>query len=126
MLITDDYGVQVRVPGTPASNSSLPDPEDLQELGVRVMRIEGELLVGASRMTRLEAAAEQTRTDLETNTAMTKDVLASLADVVEFFTAMKGAFKVLNWMGAVAKPVAAVVGLATAIMVAYSAWSSTK
>lgn len=118
MFITDDFGNQVYL--------GEPPPEDMANLGVRVMRMEGELLVGASRMTRIEAAAEQTRTDLETNTAMTKDVLDSLADVVEFFTAMKGAFKVLNWMGAVAKPVAAVVGLATAIMVAYSAWSSTK
>lgn len=89
------------------------------------MRMEGELIVGASRMTRIEAAAEQTRTDLETNTAMTKDVLDSLADVVEFFTAMKGAFKVLNWVGSVAKPIAGIVGVVTAVIVAWKAWNAS-
>ncbi len=126
MLITDDYGVQVRVPGTPANNSSLPDPDDFRELSVRVLRIEDELIVGATRMARTEAAAEQIRADLEENTKMTKEVLGGLVDVVEFFTAMKGAFKVLNWLGAVAKPVTAIVGLVTAAAVAWKAWGGTS
>lgn len=126
MLITDDYGEQVHVPGTPASNNSLPDPDDFHELSVRVLRIEDELIVGATRMARTEAAAEQIRADLEENTKMTKEVLGGLGDVVEFFTAMKGAFKVLNWIGAVAKPIAAIVGLGTAALVAWRAWGSTS
>lgn len=126
MLITDDYGEQVHVPGTPASNSSLPDPDDFRELSVRVLCIEDELIVGATRMARTEAAAEQIRADLEENTKMTKEVLGGLGDVVEFFTAMKGAFKVLNWVGAVAKPVAAIVGLVTAAAVAWKAWGGTS
>lgn len=125
MLITDDYGVQVCVPGTPASNSSPPDPDDFRELNVRVLRIEDELLVGATRMARTEAAAEQIRSDLEENTKMTKEVLGGLGDVVEFFTAMKGAFKVLNWVGAVAKPIAGIVGVVTAVIVAWKAWNAS-
>ena len=125
MLITDDYGVQVRIPGTPASNSSPPDPDDFRELNVRVLRIEDELLVGATRMARTEAAAEQIRADLEENTKMTKEVLGGLGDVVEFFTAMKGAFKVLNWVGAVAKPIAGIVGVVTAVIVAWKAWNAS-
>ncbi len=126
MYITDDFGMQVKVSWSPAGTSSLPDPDDFRELSVRVLRIEDELIVGASRMARTEAAAEQIRADLEENTKMTKEVLGGLGDVVEFFTAMKGAFKVLNWLGAVAKPVAAIVGLGTAAMVAWRAWGSTS
>lgn len=126
MYITDDFGMQVKVSWSPAGKDSLPDPDDFRELSVRVLRIEDELIVGASRMARTEAAAEQIRADLEENTKMTKEVLGGLGDVVEFFTAMKGAFKVLNWLGAVAKPVAAIVGLGTAALVAWRAWGSTS
>ena len=121
MYITDDFGMQVKVSWSLACKDSLPDPDDFRELSVRVLRIEDELIVGASRMARTEAAAEQIRADLEENTKMTEKVLGGLGDVVEFFTAMKGAFKVLNWIGAVAKPVAAIVGLGTAAMVAWRA-----
>ena len=126
MYITDDFGMQVKVSWSPAGKDSLPDPDDFRELSVRVLRIEDELIVGASRMARTEAAAEQIRADLEENTKMTEKVLGGLGDVVEFFTAMKGAFKVLNWIGAVAKPVAAIVGLGTAAMVAWRAWGGTS
>lgn len=118
MFITDDFGNQVYLGESP--------PEDMANLGVRVMRIEDELIVGATRMARTEAAAEQIRADLEENTKMTKEVLGGLGDVVEFFTAMKGAFKVLNWLGAVAKPVAAIVGLVTAAVVAWKAWGGSS
>ncbi len=126
MYITDDFGMQVKVSWSPAGKDSLPDPDDFRELSVRILRIEDELIVEASRMARTEAAAEQIRADLEENTKMTKEVLGGLGDVVEFFTAMKGAFKVLNWLGAVAKPIAAIVGLGTAAMVAWRAWGSTS
>lgn len=125
MQVTDDFGNTVE---------TLPLSDDVwRDLNVRVLRIDGELVVGAARMARTEAATEQIRTDMEQvrtdmgeNTKMTKDVLDGLADVVEFFTAMKGAFKLLNWVGNVAKPVAAVVGLCTALFVAYNAWSGSK
>lgn len=124
-FITDDFGFTVEVPGGPET--------DLADMNVRILRIDSELIVGAARMSRTEAATEQIRTDMEEmredmneNTKLTKDVLSGLADVVEFFTAMKGAFKVLNWMGNLAKPVAAIVGLGTAIFVAYGAWSASK
>lgn len=133
MWITDDYGDEVRV-------KKPDDLEDLKEMGVRMMRAEGSLKVGEVRMARTEAAMEQIRADVEQmksdmivmksemgdNTKLTKEVLSGLDDVVEFFTAMKGAFKVLNWVGTVAKPVAAIVGLGTAIFVAYGAWTASK
>ena len=118
MFITDDFGNRVYV--------SPVEPKNLQDLSARVLRIEDKLVAGAERMARTEAATEQIRADLEENTKMTEKVLSGLGDVVEFFTAMKGAFKVLNWIGAVAKPVAAIVGLVTAAAVAWKAWGGTS
>ena len=118
MFITDDFGNRVYV--------SSVEPKNLQDLSARVLRIEDELVAGAERMARTEAAAEQIRTDLEENTKMTKEVLGELGGVVEFFTAMKGAFKVLNWIGSVAKPVTAIVGLVTAAVVAWKAWGGSS
>jgi hypothetical protein len=44
-----------------------------------------------------------------------------LADLLEFFTAMKGAFKVLNWLGKLARPMAAIVALGVALAAAWNA-----
>ena len=46
-----------------------------------------------------------------------------MADLLEFFTAMKGAFKVLNWVGKVAKPLAAIVMLGGACV---GFWTAIK
>jgi hypothetical protein len=44
-----------------------------------------------------------------------------MAELLEFFTAMKGAFKVLNWVGKVAKPLAAIVMLGGACVAFWTA-----
>ncbi len=49
-----------------------------------------------------------------------------LADLLEFFEAMRGAFKVLNWLGKLAKPTAAIVGLGASVMAAYAAWRGVR
>ena len=46
-----------------------------------------------------------------------------LAELLEFFTAMKGAFKVLNWLGKIAKPAGYIVALGTAVA---GFWSALK
>ncbi|MGU3628004.1 hypothetical protein [Comamonas sp. C24C] len=46
-----------------------------------------------------------------------------MADLLEFFTAMKGAFKVFNWVGKVAKPLAAIVMLGGACV---AFWTAVK
>lgn len=46
-----------------------------------------------------------------------------MAELLEFFTAMKGAFKVLNWVGKVAKPLAAIVMLGGACV---GFWTAIK
>lgn len=63
---------------------------------------------GAVRMARIEA-------ELGVVTASTDAIKADTSELVDFFKAMQGAFKVLNWMGNVARPVAAIAALAAAL-----------
>lgn len=63
---------------------------------------------GAERMTQLEHAVEvNTRTTNE-NSAEIKAMRADTAEMVEIFMAMKGGFKVLEWLGRLAKWAAAI------------------
>lgn len=45
---------------------------------------------------------------LKENTDATKKIESDLAEMLEFFTSVRGAFKVLNWIGALAKPIGAI------------------
>jgi len=63
---------------------------------------------GDARMTRIEG-------DLSTNTQLTQQLATSTADMVEFFEAMKGALKVLNWIGKLARPLGAIATLAASL-----------
>lgn len=63
---------------------------------------------GDSRMARIES-------DLSTNTQLTQQLATSTADLVEFFDAMKGALKVLNWIGKLARPLGAIATLAASL-----------
>ena len=49
-----------------------------------------------------------------------------LADLLEFFTAMKGAIKVFYWVGKLAKPAGAIVGFGAACVTAWSAWRGLR
>lgn len=95
-MITDDYGNNVEPPSIAALT------ERLDKGDARFARVEKELA---------------------DNTAATQRLEKSTADMVEFFSAMKGAFKVLNWIGAAAKPFASIVALGTAI---WGAWLTLR
>lgn len=60
------------------------------------------------RLDRLEDA-------LTEYTQLTQKVVTQTAELIEFFDAMKGAFKVLNWLGKLAKPMAAIAALGVAL-----------
>lgn len=71
---------------------------------------------GSERMAAIERDLKQATQELhERNQQM--------AELLEFFTAMKGAFKVLNWVGKVAKPLAAIVMLGGACV---GFWTAIK
>ena len=71
---------------------------------------------GSERMASIER-------DLKTVTQQLQERNQQLAELLEFFTAMKGAFKVLNWVGKVAKPLAAIVMLGGACV---GFWTAIK
>lgn len=71
---------------------------------------------GKKRLDRLEDA-------LTENTKLTQQVVTQTAELIAFFNAMRGAFKVLNWLGKLAKPMAAIVALCAALM---GLWASVK
>ena len=64
---------------------------------------------GSERMAAIERELGKTRQELH-------ELKQQLSDLLEFFTAMRGAFKVLNWLGKLAKPAAYVVMLGTACL----------
>lgn len=69
---------------------------------------------GSERMAAIER-------DLKAVTQQLHERNQQLADLLEFFTAMKGAFKVLNWLGKLARPTAAIVALGVALAAAWNA-----
>lgn len=74
---------------------------------------------GEIRMGRLERS-------LAENTAATKRVEANTAELIEWSKAFQGAFKVLDGMGKLAKPVTAIVGVVAACAAAWAAFKAGK
>lgn len=74
---------------------------------------------GSARMAGIERELTATRKELH-------ELKQQLQDLLEFFEAMRGAFKVLNWLGKLAKPTAAIVGLGASVMAAYAAWRGVR
>ena len=72
---------------------------------------------GIKRMTAIEAEVYAARQELHALGQLRED----MAEMLEFFKAMKGAFKVLNWVGALAKPLAGLVALGVALATAWTA-----
>lgn len=99
----DDFGDAVTVPGA---------------LGIRAR-----LDAGDQRMGRIEGDVAAVREELAENTRATKEVASNTAELVELFQSFKGAIKVLNWFGKLAKPMAYIVGLGTALL---GFWTALK
>lgn len=60
------------------------------------------------------------------NTAAIEQVQTNTQDIVDTFQALAGGFRVLQGVGRLAKPLAYIVGLVTAVITAYSAWKGAK
>ena len=72
---------------------------------------------GIKRMQAIEAEARAVREELHRLCQLRED----MAEMLDFFKAMQGAFKVLNWVGALAKPLAGLVALGVALAAAWAA-----
>lgn len=110
----DDYGNEL-----PAKTIN----ERLQILGSGVNQMRDSLRAGDERMTRIEDNAADLRDELAENTRATRAVAGNTAELVELFQSFKGAIKVLNWLGKLAKPMAYIVGLGTAML---GFWAALK
>ncbi len=72
---------------------------------------------GVKRMEAIEAEARAVREELHRLTQLRDEI----AELVEFFRDMKGAFKVLRWIGKLAAPMTAIIGLGVALATAWTA-----
>ena len=94
---------------TPESPNATPGAESHPEISA----IHARLDAGDARMARIEKS-------LAANTAATARVEGNTAELLEWFASGKGAFKVLEGLGKLAKPLAAIVGLCVAIATAWT------
>lgn len=97
--------------------------EDFQEF------VEEELGRGKDRMDTMDGRITDLKDQLQSNeellaanTAATNQINANTKELVEAFESWKGAMQVLEWIGRIAKPVAAIIGVVSACMAVYAAW----
>lgn len=86
-------------------------------------RINERLDKGSERMSAIERDLKAVAHGLHQDRQELQELKQQLAEMLEFFTAMKGAFKVLNWVGKIAKPLAAIVMLGGACV---GFWAAIK
>lgn len=77
---------------------------------VRMAAIEQDLVKATKELHAVREQLNATRQDL--------------SDLLEFFNAMRGAFKVLNWLGKLAKPMAYIVMLGSAVLGLWTAFKT--
>ena len=107
-------------------------PEDFQPtVSDDFLVIHQRLQAGADRMAQIEdALAINTETTqriedkLAENTASTKRIEGGTADLLEFLDAAKGAFKVLNWIARMARPIGWIALAFGSVMGAIAAFKS--
>ncbi len=75
------------------------------------------------RITNFNDELSTVKEKLAENTEATKRIETNTGELIEILTSFKGAFKVLAWIGKLAVPIAAIIGLFTA---AYAAWQAVK
>jgi hypothetical protein len=78
------------------------------------------------RVVQMEQEMAQNAEATARNTASIETIRQNTQDIVDTFQALAGGFKVLQGLGKVARPLAYLVGLGTAIITAYSAWRGIR
>lgn len=84
--------------------------------GATVRTLSQRLDQGDARMTRIES-------ELSINTKSVQMLVTNTADLVVFFESVQGALRVLNWLGALAKPLGYIAALVASIA---GIWAATK
>lgn len=75
------------------------------------------------RMTKFEDELSTVKEQLSENTEATKRIETNTGEITEILNSFRGAMKVLGFIGKLAGPLAAIVGLFTAV---YAAWHAIK
>ncbi|WP_428001789.1 hypothetical protein [Acidovorax sp.] len=81
---------------------------------------------GDARMTRIEADLANNTKATQENTKATQEVSKNTSDLVELIQAFKGMFRVLDWLGRMAKPIASILALGSAGLALWAAWKGHK
>lgn len=92
----------------------------------RITKLEALANKNSERLDRGAETMEQMQIGLDKNNAATERIESSTNEIVDFFTSMKGAFKVFNWIGKLAKPLGSIIALCTALWAAWLAFRIGK
>ncbi|KAA5926349.1 hypothetical protein F1536_12410 [Achromobacter xylosoxidans] len=92
----------------------------------RVTAAELSLEQMAARLGKIETDMRTNATATAKNTDSIEQIRQNTQDIIDTFQALAGGFKVLQGLGRLAKPLAYIVGLVTAVITAYSAWRGIK
>ena len=76
---------------------------------------------GAERMGRIEGDLTAVRDRLESNARLMEQMVSSTTEIVDFFDSIRGAMRVLNWIGKLARPIGAIIGLCAALVALWTA-----
>lgn len=76
------------------------------------------------RVGNLEDGFGTFKSELADNTAATKRIETNTSELVEAFANLKGAFKVLNWIGKFARPLGYIAGAVAAVVSLYTAYKT--
>lgn len=85
--------------------------------------IPGELAAIKQRLEEGDKRMTQLSNRLEENTAATNRIAENTAGMMEFLDAAQGAFKVLTWIGKLARPISYIAAAGAAIL---GLWSAIK
>jgi hypothetical protein len=76
------------------------------------------------RVGNLEEGFGTFKNELADNTAATKRIESNTSELIEAFENVKGAFKVLNWIGKFARPLGYIAGAIAAVVSLYTAFKA--
>lgn len=115
-MIVNDYGDLV------LSGKTKTIGERVEAIGDHLTKVDDQMQAGDKRMTRIEGNVAKLRGELAANTKATKQLEENTKEIVEFFRAVQGALKVLNWLARVAKPLGYIAGAVSAAIGLWAAW----
>lgn len=91
-------------------------PSNLAELRTHVAELRAQARETSRRVVHLEGQFDALRKDVAENTTATRNVERNTADLIEIFLSWKGAFRVLEQFGKLAKPLGAIVALGASLV----------